>query len=50
MIVKIDVNTGKMSEFKLALPYKEGERKEPFYPGLITIILLRNLMLSIYWH
>ena len=31
MIVKIDVNTGKMSEFKLALPYKEGERKEPFY-------------------
>lgn len=27
MIIKIDINTGKMSEFKVDLPYKEGERK-----------------------
>lgn len=26
MIVKIDIDTGKMSEFKLKLPYKEGQR------------------------
>lgn len=31
MIVKIDIETGIMSEFKLTLPYKEGERKEVYY-------------------
>lgn len=31
MIVKIDVETGIMTEFKLSLPYKEGERKKEYY-------------------
>ncbi|MBD8497953.1 hypothetical protein [Paenibacillus arenosi] len=31
MIVKIDVATGKMSEFKTGLDYKEGERKSSYY-------------------
>ena len=31
MILKIDIATGYMSEYKLALPYKEGERKESYY-------------------
>jgi hypothetical protein len=31
MIIKIDIETGIMSEFKLNLPYKEGERKDKYY-------------------
>jgi hypothetical protein len=31
MIVRIDKDTGIMSEYKLPLHYKEGERKEPYY-------------------
>ncbi len=31
MIVKIDKNTGHMSEYKLPLHYREGDRKESYY-------------------
>jgi len=31
MIIKIDIDTGIMSEFKLPLPYKEGDRKNKYY-------------------
>lgn len=30
MIIKVDIGTGNMSEFKMNLPYKEGERKSSY--------------------
>lgn len=31
MIIKIDIQTGCMAEFKLPLPFKEGDREEKYY-------------------
>jgi len=31
MILKIEIESGQISEFKLPLPYREGERKENYY-------------------